>query len=162
VSGKRGTGSGKREAGSGRRESRKKDPWHAALIGGTRLNLSSWQMRSHHSLDAWKVVREVSLLAIQAARRHWKPRASALFSQVLRSSLSVQSNIAEGATFGRSPSYTRHLAIAFGSAVETGELIELLRDAEVIPTDMAVELASRSARSQQLLIGLLKIHRPMY
>jgi hypothetical protein len=35
-------------------------------------------------------------------------------------------------TFGDSPTFTRHLDIAYGSAVETGELLRLALDAEVL------------------------------
>jgi four helix bundle protein len=119
-------------------------------------------MKTHQSLDAWKVARQVALAVIEAARAHWKPWAAALFGQLLRASLSVQLNIAEGATFGRSPSYVRHLAIAYGSAVESAELIELLKESRVLPEEVAAELTTLSKRSQQLLVGLLKRHRPMH
>jgi four helix bundle protein len=118
-------------------------------------------MNTHQSLEAWKEARAVALLAIRMARTHWKPWAAALFAQLLRSSLSVQLNIAEGATFNRTPSYARHLGIAYGSAVETGELIELLRESEVIPADESRTFALHSSRCQRLLLGLLKRHRPM-
>ena len=119
-------------------------------------------MKDHRSLEAWKEARAVSLAVIEAARRHWKPWASAVFAQLLRASLSVQLNIAEGATFSQSPTYARHLGIAYGSAVETGELIELASEAGIVPTDVAADLLERSRRCQRLLVGLLKRHRPMH
>ena len=70
-------------------------------------------MRDHRSLEAWKEARIVNLEVLRVAKLHWKPWASALIGQLLRSSLSVQLNIAEGATFSRSPTYTRHLGIAY-------------------------------------------------
>ena len=73
----------------------------------------------HRSLYAWQEARAVALGAIDLARVSWKPYASALFSQLQRASLSVQLNIAEGYAYGNSPSFTHHLAIAYGSAVET-------------------------------------------
>lgn len=101
------------------------------------------------------------LLTIAAARDHWRPWAAALFSQLLRSSLSTQLNIAEGATFGRSPTYTRHLGIALGSAVETVELVEVLIEAGILPLESGRMLLHHSTQSRRLLIGMLKIHRPM-
>ena len=118
-------------------------------------------MKTHRSLEAWKEARTVALLTIAAARDHWRPWAAALFSQLLRSSLSVQLNIAEGATFGRSPTYTRHLGIALGSAVETVELVENLTEANILPIEIGGELLSHLIQSRRLLIGLLKVHRPM-
>src|SRR5215216_4389644 len=77
-------------------------------------------MRDHKSLHAWQEARGVVLGVIDLARTAWKPYAAALFSQLQRASLSVQLNIAEGYAYATSPSFTRHLAIAYGSAVETG------------------------------------------
>jgi four helix bundle protein len=98
----------------------------------------------------------VVLGALEIARSAWRPYASALFSQLQRASLSVQLNIAEGYTYGDSPSFTRHLTIAYGSAVETGELLELALDSQIIPTEVGGELLQRNHRSQRLLLGLIK------
>jgi len=117
-------------------------------------------MYDHTSLEAWKEARAVSLGVLQAARAHWKPWASALFGQLQRASLSGQLNIAEGWTFNKTPTYSRHLGIAFGSAVETGELLQLALDARAIPADVGRCLLESCQRSQRLLIGLLKRHRP--
>jgi four helix bundle protein len=119
-------------------------------------------MKDHRSLEAWKEAQAVSLSVIEAAREYWRPWASAVFAQLLRSSLSVQLNVAEGATFSRSPTYTRHLGIAYGSAVETGELLELAARSGILPPDVADRLVQRSSRCQRLLLGLLKLHRPMH
>ena len=94
--------------------------------------------------------------AIDLARISWKPYAAALFSQLQRASLSVQLNIAEGYAFGDSPTYTRHLRIAYGSAVETGELLETALKANVIAVDAGARLLTRNRRSQRLLLGLLR------
>ena len=82
-------------------------------------------MRNHTTLRAWQEAHAVSIEIIRLCKSAWKPYAAALFSQLQRASLSVQLNIAEGYTFGDSPSFTRHLGIAYGSAVETGELLRL-------------------------------------
>jgi four helix bundle protein len=83
-------------------------------------------------LQAWQEARTVVLGALTLVREAWKPYASALFSQLQRASLSVQLNIAEGYAYANSPSFSRHLAIAYGSAVETGELLEIAIDAGII------------------------------
>src|SRR5918998_6381442 len=112
-------------------------------------------MRDHRSLHAWQEARGVVLGTIELARSSWKPYAAALFAQLQRASLSVQLNIAEGYAFGESPTFTRHLAIAYGSAVETGELLEIALDTGVVPADLAQHLLSRNRRSQKLLLGML-------
>src|SRR5687768_7686510 len=94
-------------------------------------------MRDHRSLEAWQEARRVVLGTLEIARTSWNPYAAALFSQLQRASLSVQLNIAEGYAFADSPSFTRHLAIAYGSSVETGELLELGLEAGIIPASLA-------------------------
>jgi four helix bundle protein len=116
-------------------------------------------MRDHRSLHAWQETRAVVLGTIEIARNNWKPYASALFSQLQRASLSAQLNIAEGYAFADSPSFTRHLAIAYGSAVETGELLEIALDPDIIPAEVGRRLLIRNERSQRLLLGLVKSRR---
>jgi four helix bundle protein len=113
-------------------------------------------VRDHRSLHAWQEARGVVLGVIELARTSWKPYASALFAQLQRASLSVQLNIAEGYSFGESPSFRRHLAIAYGSAVETGELLEIAVDASVVLREVGQHLLSRNYRSQRLILGMLK------
>jgi four helix bundle protein len=113
-------------------------------------------MRDHRSLYAWQEARAVALETIKLARTKWKPYASALFDQLQRASLSVQLNIAEGYAYSDSPSFTRHLAIAYGSAVETGELLEIALDARVLDTEAVGAILAKNQRSQRLLLGLLR------
>jgi len=115
----------------------------------------------HTSLNAWIEARAVASGVLGLSRAHWKPWAAAVFAQLQRASLSVQLNITEGWTFHRSATYARHLSIAYGSAVETGELIVLAVDAEAIPKDLGEQLLCRNRRSQRLLLGLLKSRRPL-
>ena len=89
-------------------------------------------VRDHTSLLAWQEAHATSLAVIRLCQTAWKPYASALFGQLQRASLSVQLNISEGYTFGRSPTFTRHLGIAYGSAVGTGEILSLLTEVGII------------------------------
>jgi four helix bundle protein len=100
--------------------------------------------------------RAVVLGVIDLAQTGWKPWASALFSQLQRSCLSVQLNIAEGYAYGDSPSFRKHLSIAYGSAVETGELLELALEVEVVSQELGTVLLRRNQRSQRLLLGMIR------
>src|SRR3954447_15185623 len=113
-------------------------------------------MRDHRSLHAWQEARAVVLGTIELARDSWKPYAAALFSQLQRASLSVQLNIAEGYTFGDTPTFTRHLGIAYGSAVETGELLRLALETEVLSEGSLHVLLQRIETTERLLLGMLK------
>jgi four helix bundle protein len=116
-------------------------------------------MVSHKSLVAWQEAEWVSSTVLDVSRLYWKPYAQAVFSQLQRASLSVQINIAEGYAFTNTPSFTRHLAISYGSSVETGELLEMLSKKGLVPAEVGDELIRRCARSQRLVLGLLKRYR---
>jgi four helix bundle protein len=116
-------------------------------------------MLDHTSLRAWQEAHVVSLGVIRLSRDSWKPYAAALFGQLQRSSLSVELNIAEGYSFGNTPTYTRHLGVAYGSAVETVELLRLGIEAGVIPEGTGATLLDRARGACRLLVGLLKRRR---
>jgi four helix bundle protein len=116
-------------------------------------------MRDHTSLRAWQQAHAVSVEVIRLCKSSWKPYAAALFGQLQRSSLSVQLNIAEGYTFGDSPTFTRHLGIAYGSAVETGELLRLAIEAGVVEEERLKSLLERTQETEHILLGLLKRRR---
>jgi four helix bundle protein len=116
-------------------------------------------MRDHTSLRVWQEAHIISVEVIRLAKSFWKPYAAALFSQLQRSSLSVQLNIAEGYTYGDSPTFTRHLGIAYGSAVETGELLQLAIDAGVLGEEHLKPLLERNQETKQILLGMLKRRR---
>jgi len=116
-------------------------------------------VRDHTSLHAWQEAHATSVAVIRLAKSSWKPYAAALFNQLQRASLSVQLNIAEGYTFGDSPTFTRHLGIAYGSAVETGELLRLALDTEVMTGESVTGLLTRVTRTERLLLGMLKRRR---
>lgn len=112
-------------------------------------------MRDHTSLIAWQEARATALGSIRLCRDHWVPFGAAIFSQLQRASLSVQLNIAEDYAFTRSATFIRHFRIAYGSAIETGELLQILVDSDIVGRQYCEELVARNARTQRLLLGLL-------
>ena len=116
-------------------------------------------MHDHTRLRAWQEAHTVSIGVIRLAKLAWKPYTGALFSQLQRSSLSVQLNIAEGYTFGESPTFTRHLGIAYGSAVETGELLRLAVETGVVERRSVEALLKHSGEAERILVGMLKRRR---
>jgi four helix bundle protein len=116
-------------------------------------------MRDHTSLRAWQEAHAVSVEVIRLCKSSWKPYAAALFGQLQKSSLSVQLNIAEGYSFGNSPTFTRHLGVAYGSAVETAELLRLAAETGVIEEKLLEPLLRRTLETEYILLGLLKQRR---
>jgi four helix bundle protein len=116
-------------------------------------------MRDHRSLLAWQEAHAVSLGVLQLSRDAWRPYAAALFAQLQRASLSVELNIAEGYTYGNTANFTRLLGIAYGSSVETTELLRLGIEGQVLPTEQAGELLPHATRASRLILGMLKPRR---
>ena len=113
-------------------------------------------MKSHHSLLAWQKARDVTRIVLSLSTSSWKPQFAAVFSQLQRSSLSVQLNIAEGYAFTRSPSQNRHLRIAYGSAIETFDLLSLLGEHDYFDKLEIAKALDLCVESQQLLFGLMR------
>ncbi|HKP29804.1 MAG TPA: four helix bundle protein [Gemmatimonadales bacterium] len=83
-----------------------------------------------------------------------------MFSQVQRSSLSVQLNIAEGYALWYPRQRHRHLRIAYGSAVETVEVLELLRELKAVKAASIDELIATERRVCRMLVAWLKKVEP--
>jgi four helix bundle protein len=83
-------------------------------------------MRTHKELLAWQRANTVALGVHRYARKHWTNETATVFNQIRRASLSVQLNIAEGFASGRGLRCKNLLRVAYGSAVETTELLEFL------------------------------------
>ena len=116
-------------------------------------------MRDHTSLLAWQEAEAVSLGVIEIGRKHWRPVASGVFGQVQRSSVSIQANIAEGYAYAKSRTNVKHLQIAYGSAIETLDLLRLLVKAELVPGAAATTTIERCDRCCRLILGLMKSTR---
>src|SRR5262245_40298975 len=108
-------------------------------------------MRDHTSLFAWQEARKVSQRVILLAQNHWRPYLKAVYDQLLRAALSVQLNIAEGYALSSPPLFRRHLRIAYGSAIETYELLEHLAEFQPTQLDEIQQIKAISQRSQRLL-----------
>ncbi|MGH7732709.1 MAG: four helix bundle protein, partial [Gemmatimonadales bacterium] len=115
-------------------------------------------MQRHTNLRAWQTARSVALGVFRANASYWRPWVAPAFEQAGRAALSVQLNIAEGYSFGRSASFTNHLRIAYGSAVETADLLEFLRDLGAVRATDCDPLIALNRECQACIAGLLRQH----
>ena len=122
--------------------------------------LAPFGMRSHRDLFAWQKARQVTLDVHRYAARQWKPGVAAILDQLRRAALSVQLNIAEGYASGKGPRCRYHLRVAYASAVETTDLLELLIDLDTANGDPLKSLASLSHESQAITLLLLRKTKP--
>jgi four helix bundle protein len=113
-------------------------------------------MRDHKSLIAWQRARRVVDAVVRASQHHWTPSAGAIISQLQRSALSTQLNIAEGYARNSQRQFRFHLNVAYGSAVETIELLELLQDHALLPQDLVQRALTDAIDTRGLLLGLLR------
>jgi four helix bundle protein len=109
-------------------------------------------MRNHKSLLAWQEANAIVTAVMHATRGLRHP----CIDQLQRAALSVQLNIAEGYALRSSRRFRNHLDIAYASAVETAELLELTSDLNLVPADSLGAAAQRCHRCQALLLGLIK------
>jgi four helix bundle protein len=112
-------------------------------------------MRDHKSLLAWQEAHAVVLTLFPAIRQieHWY--ANPIFDQLQRAALSVQLNIAEGYALRTSKRFRNHLDIAYGSAVETAELLELSGELHFLSIELTTTTLGRCRQCQRLLRGLI-------
>jgi four helix bundle protein len=113
-------------------------------------------MQSHRTLQAWQHANAVVNAVISMSFTSWRPQLSPVFSQLQRASLSAQINIAEGYAFGPSRTMNHHLQIAYGSAVETGDLLFVLSQNHLADELLARQAAESCIKSQQVIMGMLR------
>lgn len=80
----------------------------------------------------------------------------AVFGQLQTASLSVQLNIAEGYASGRTPRCRNLLRIAYASAVETRDLLELLAEQQGAPAELLDAALGANRNCQVTLEGLIR------
>jgi len=84
-----------------------------------------------------------------------------ILNQFQRAALSIRLNIAEGFALADLGRFGNHLAVAYGSAVETEECLDLMMEEGILPEDLAQQTIEHCRRCERLLLGLLKKYRPI-
>ena len=116
-------------------------------------------MRTHRELFAWRRARQLTIEVYRYTALYWRPAWSAIFDQLRRAALSVQLNIAEGFASGPGARCRYHLRVAYGSAVEATELIDLLETLGAADTSALQQMYSTSREAQALTLLLWKRSR---
>jgi four helix bundle protein len=95
------------------------------------------------------------MMIYKASENFPKHEMFGLTSQVHRSAVSVEANIAEGYALGTSPNYLRHLHISVGSLAETESHVEIAHDLKYL-LDTDYEKLAEKAREVGYLLSRLK------
>jgi four helix bundle protein len=105
-------------------------------------------------LMVWQRSYLLSTQLVDAAGRFRGPGRYALGDQITRSSISVPSNIAEGAGRGSERDFRRFLGIALGSAYELETQVGIARDIGLLDRASASGHLSELNEIQRMLHGL--------
>src|SRR5687767_11852132 len=113
------------------------------------------ELKAFRKLIVWQRAHELTLMIYKAAEKFPKYEMFGLTSQIRRSAVSVEANIAEGYALGTSPNYLRHLNIAVGSLAETESHIEIAPDLGYL-SDITYDKLTEKAREVGYLLSRLK------
>ncbi|MEN8256804.1 MAG: four helix bundle protein [Thermodesulfobacteriota bacterium] len=90
--------------------------------------------RSFEDLDVWKAACRLAVALTQGVS---KCKVYALRDQMIRSAVSIPSNIAEGSERNTAKDFSRFLYIALGSAAELRTQLYIARESKTISDDVA-------------------------
>ncbi len=111
-------------------------------------------IKSHRDLDVWKLAMDFSILIYQISDKFPTNEKFGLSLQLRRASVSIPSNIAEGAARAHSKEFIQFLHISLGSLAEIETQLEIAdRLAYFKQSEKHLEIIGRI---RKMLIGLIK------
>ena len=116
-------------------------------------------MLPYTNLRVWQQAHRTALDSLALAKNHWQPRARPVFNQLLRASLSVQLNIAEGYAVASKGRKLQLWTTAYGSAIETVNCLDLLTDGGLVPREKGEPKAAQARGCTIGILMLLKAQR---
>lgn len=113
------------------------------------------ELKAFRKLIVWQRAHELASMSYKASENFPKHKLFGLTSQIRRSAVSAEANIAEGYALGTSPNYLRHLRISVGSLAETESHIEIAHDLGYL-SDLNYGKLTEKAREVGYLLSRLK------
>ena len=113
-------------------------------------------IRTHKDLDVWNISMDLALDLYSVTKNFPKEEIYGLTSQIRRSSVSVASNIAEGAARGSKKEFIQFLYISLGSLAELET--QLLLSAKLRYLNFE-DVFSMIDKIRQMLLGLINYLR---
>ena len=112
-------------------------------------------MQDYRKLRVWQKAHALTLETYAASAYLDQPKGWPLQSQLLRASISVPSNIAEGAGRGSDPDFRRFLFHSLGSLNEVEYDLLLARDLGFLPAAEHSRLSTQLEEVRRMLSGLM-------
>ena len=113
-----------------------------------------WVMRNYRELIAWKKGVELSLMVYKLTKDLPWDEDLGLKSQMRRASVSIPSNLSEGASRRTNKDFCRFVRISLGSCSELETQLEIMKGYYSI--DTTEEFKNLHLEVRKLLIGLIK------
>jgi four helix bundle protein len=112
--------------------------------------------KTYEDLDAWKEATHLAVQVYQVTRAFPKDEIFGITSQIRRASLSVSSNIAEGAGRRSKKDFSHFVHMALGSLNEVESLLTICRRLDLISREHFGQLQESVEKVGRLIGGLLK------
>lgn len=113
-------------------------------------------MADFRNLVVWQKANALSVQTAEAAESIRGVAGSILRGQLLRSTFSIQANIAEGSSKRSDREFARYVRIALGSSTESANHLILVRDLGLIDEACFTSLSSKLDEVGKMLSGLEK------
>lgn len=113
-------------------------------------------IKTHKDLDAWKISVELVTEIYQLTGNYPKDEIFGLTNQMRRASISIPSNIAEGAARNSKKEFIQFLYIALGSQQELDTQLLISRNLNFITEDSYNQITDKVQTVGKLLNGLIK------
>ncbi|HWL38636.1 MAG TPA: four helix bundle protein [Gemmatimonadaceae bacterium] len=111
-------------------------------------------MSDFKKLNVWRKAHGLAINSYECARRMRPTIHSALRNQIVRTSLSIPTNIVEGCGQKSGREFARFLGIALNSANELEYHLMVARDIKAITTTDFASLGSQTGEVRKMLHGL--------
>ena len=118
------------------------------------------QMKSHKDLDVWRAAVRLAKETYQITNSFPKEEQFGLGLQLRRSTVSIASNIAEGAARQTRKELIQHLYIAAGSASELDTQLEIAQIVDGIKEEEILHLQNETERVAMMVRALIKSLKP--
>ena len=113
-------------------------------------------MGNYHKLEVWKLGHALVLNVHSAAKQIRGVEYVSLRSQMIRSAMSVPTNLVEGASQESVREFCRFIKIALNSSSELEYHLLLAKDFGVIKLDQFNALSDQTVKVRKMLWGLLR------